>query len=224
MRIALLYHPDKKGGNPELFRALSLVHSILSDPEKRSIYDETGDIDEGDAASSESEQHWNDYFRAMFPKISTADIEKFSEKYIGSDEEKTDVINAYLKYDGYFPHIMETVILAEDEDRLCGLIDEAIAQGRIKTTAKYSAFVASRKPKSSSKKNKKSTNNKTKKDAGAGLESLESMILNKRSKHGDDIISSLLSKYGSKSSRTAMEDDIPDDEFAAIQSRIMLKR
>eukprot|EP01032_Pedospumella_encystans_P000733 gene733-847_t len=39
-KLALKHHPDK-GGDAKKFQALSLAHSILSDPEKRKIYDQT---------------------------------------------------------------------------------------------------------------------------------------------------------------------------------------
>jgi curved DNA-binding protein CbpA len=38
-------HPDA-GGSPEAFERLQLAHDILTDPEKRRTYDETGAIDE----------------------------------------------------------------------------------------------------------------------------------------------------------------------------------
>ena len=39
-------HPDQ-GGDPEQFRRLTEAHEVLSDPEKRKRYDETGRTDEG---------------------------------------------------------------------------------------------------------------------------------------------------------------------------------
>ncbi|HEY5412994.1 MAG TPA: J domain-containing protein [Caulobacteraceae bacterium] len=38
-------HPDG-GGSPEAFQALGLAHHVLSDPDKRRHYDETGSIDD----------------------------------------------------------------------------------------------------------------------------------------------------------------------------------
>lgn len=38
-------HPDA-GGDPEDFRLLKLAHDVLSDPERRKIYDEAGDLPE----------------------------------------------------------------------------------------------------------------------------------------------------------------------------------
>lgn len=58
----LAQHPDKCPGDDAAkgrFQALSLVHSVLSDPERRSLYDETGDIaEEGQDGNAEGEELW----------------------------------------------------------------------------------------------------------------------------------------------------------------------
>jgi curved DNA-binding protein CbpA len=38
------HHPDKKGGSKEAFLAVQLAYDILSDPEKREYYNETGGV------------------------------------------------------------------------------------------------------------------------------------------------------------------------------------
>ena len=45
-RAALRNHPDK-GGDEEKFKAACVAHSILSDEEKRAVYDETGYVGGG---------------------------------------------------------------------------------------------------------------------------------------------------------------------------------
>jgi DnaJ-class molecular chaperone len=42
-QLAREHHPDK-GGDPEKFKDLSQAHEILSDPQKRRMYDMTGSI------------------------------------------------------------------------------------------------------------------------------------------------------------------------------------
>ena len=62
-QLALKCHPDKCPGDEAAkgrFQALSLVHAVLSDPERRKLYDETGDVaEEGqDGESTEGGDLW----------------------------------------------------------------------------------------------------------------------------------------------------------------------
>ena len=41
-KLALKAHPDK-GGDPELFKEISVAYEVLSDPEKRKMYDKYGE-------------------------------------------------------------------------------------------------------------------------------------------------------------------------------------
>ena len=124
-RKALMFHPDK-GGDEEKFKALSVAHSILSNPEKRKMYDQTGELDASDL--SEEAAEWAAYFRRQFPKLTVEAIEKFSVKYKFSEEERMDILEAYKKRRGDLEDIMETVILAEDyeRDRIVEIINKAI--------------------------------------------------------------------------------------------------
>lgn len=42
-RLSLKYHPDH-GGDPGQFKLLNEAYAILSDPERRKLFDETGDV------------------------------------------------------------------------------------------------------------------------------------------------------------------------------------
>lgn len=42
---ALVYHPDKKGGDAEVFKQLNEAYAVLSDPNKKRVYDQFGTTD-----------------------------------------------------------------------------------------------------------------------------------------------------------------------------------
>jgi curved DNA-binding protein CbpA len=43
-KLSMKHHPDR-GGNPETFASINQAYEVLSDPVRRSRYDETGDMD-----------------------------------------------------------------------------------------------------------------------------------------------------------------------------------
>ena len=48
----------------ERFQALGAVYKLLSDAERRAVYDETGEVDEGD--DMDPDRDWDQYWRLLF--------------------------------------------------------------------------------------------------------------------------------------------------------------
>ena len=143
----LKYHPDKL--SPDItdderelakkkFQAISLAYTILSDEEKRKEYDETGDLydnDEDLSNSKEGMKQWTEYFNAVFPKVTTADIDAFEVKYKCSDEEEKDVLKYYVQFKGDLNKMTECVMLSSDADKerwVKDYINPAINKGTVK--------------------------------------------------------------------------------------------
>mmetsp|Transcript_6030 Transcript_6030/g.9850 ORF Transcript_6030/g.9850 Transcript_6030/m.9850 type:complete len:338 (+) Transcript_6030:60-1073(+) len=128
-KLCLKYHPDKLSPNltndqkelaKKKFQAISLAYTILSDEEKRKEYDETGDLyddDEDLSSRKEGMKQWTDYFDAVFPKVTTADIDAFEVKYKCSDEEEKDVLKYYAQFKGDLNKMVECVMLSSDADK-----------------------------------------------------------------------------------------------------------
>ena len=145
-KLCLKYHPDKLSPNltndekelaKKKFQAISLAYTILSDEEKRKEYDETGDLyddDEDLSSSKEGMKQWTDYFDAVFPKVTTADIDAFEVKYKCSDEEEKDVLKYYAQFKGDLNKMVECVMLSSDADKerwVKDYINPAIEKGDV---------------------------------------------------------------------------------------------
>ncbi len=69
---SLLFHPDRvhEGGQEakdeatKKFQVLSAVYKVLSDDEKRAVYDETGEVDDEDVLDENKD--WDQYWRLLF--------------------------------------------------------------------------------------------------------------------------------------------------------------
>ncbi|XP_016922034.1 dnaJ homolog subfamily C member 9 [Apis cerana] len=141
-QLSLLVHPDRveediKAEATEKFKVLGRIHSILSDNEKRKIYDQSGQYDE------ESEEimmrNWADYWKSLFKKISVEDINNYEKNYKGSDIEINDLKRAYMDSKGDMDYILETVPFTncDDEPRLHNIIQGLIEKGEV---PEYKAF------------------------------------------------------------------------------------
>ena len=213
-KLALVYHPDRTGGDAEKFKALSMVHSILSDTARRSLYDSTGDVDS--EGTDENFKDWYDYFRNLFPALTLTKIKDFSVSYIGSEEERQDIVDAYLRFDGNLTKIMSVVMLAEvgEEERLCATIDSIISFGDLVSSKEYE--LSKVKVTSNSLKPKKNKRKSTKVTDTSEAD-LAAMMLANRSSRGNGM-AAIMAKYGEKASN----DDISDAAFLETQNRIQM--
>jgi len=145
---ALQYHPDKqdasKSTQDELedakckFHAISVAYDILSDPERRKEYDESGELHEEDddvgSSNKSGTDQWKEYFTGMFGKVTTDDIDEFGSKYKGSEEERKDVLKYYTMFKGDLDKMLECVMLSEEDDKqrwVTEYINPAIKKGDV---------------------------------------------------------------------------------------------
>lgn len=152
-KLALAYHPDKQSATATdaerdqataRFQRLGFAYAVLGDPERRRVYDQTGDVSEdgmaGFGAQGQAAGGWDAYFRSLWTGIvNESTIKEFERTYRFSDEEKRDVIQAYVTYRGDMDGILSAVPVCtyEDEARFRTMIQSAIDA---KVARKYKAF------------------------------------------------------------------------------------
>ncbi|XP_069466644.1 dnaJ homolog subfamily C member 9 [Ambystoma mexicanum] len=214
-RVSLQVHPDRvpeeeKNEATPKFQTLGKVYAILSDEEERALYDEQGIVDEEGEVLNE-DRNWEEYWRLLFKKITSEDIKAFEQEYIGSEEELTDVKQAYEDFEGDMDRIMESVLCVtfKDEPRIRKIIQQAIDSEELPA---YDAFVKESKKKRTERKKRalseaaEAEEMKKELGLGEGLDDLSALIQNRqkdRKQQMDSFLADMEAKYcnGSKKSK-----------------------
>ncbi|ELT97572.1 hypothetical protein CAPTEDRAFT_226031 [Capitella teleta] len=211
-KLSLQVHPDRVSGEEKenatkKFQALGKIYAVLSDRDKRALYDESGEID-NDSKVDENKD-WYEYWRLLFAKISVDDIKQFELKYKGTDEELKDLKEAYLEHEGDMEGILGSVLCCthEDEPRFRKIIHQWI---RSKDVPSFPAFA--KESKSQVKKRKRKSEKeaeeaeKARKELGMdGENSLQALILQRnksRAQQADNFFEHLEQKYSKEKKKT----------------------
>ncbi|KAK4011827.1 hypothetical protein OUZ56_020939 [Daphnia magna] len=112
----------------EKFKTLFKTYSILSDHERKWVYDTTRCV----WLDEELLRHdfdWVGHWRLTFKKANDEAIISFLNKYRGSQEETADIKQLFRLYKGNVPKIMNTVLCStpEDENRIQDIVQFIIS-------------------------------------------------------------------------------------------------
>ncbi|RWS23269.1 DnaJ-like protein subfamily C member 9 [Leptotrombidium deliense] len=198
-KLSLVCHPDRcepkndsdKNEITAKFQVLAKVHFILSDKEKRAEYDETGLIMDDDTFDSEAD--WDQYWRVLFPKVTTKDINAFYEKYLGSKDEKEDLKRLYVRFEGDMDKLYECMIGFEEE-RTREMIQSMIENEEIPDFDAFSKETTLKKKKRM-KKVEKEQREAAKAQSDESMNDLVNAIQKRRANSFNDIVSQLEAKY-----------------------------
>lgn len=200
-KASLKVHPDRvpdseKEKATKKFQALAQVHFVLSDADRRKLYDEQGIIANEDDLDGEAD--WADYWRLLFPKISENDIQNFMDKYVGSPEEEADLIATYNRFQGDMDKISETHI-SYHEQRTADQLKELIEAGKIEPFANFvdeSDTKKSRRAKKAEREARKADKlKKEMKSKDSDLSDLTALIKGRSQANFESMISNLEAKY-----------------------------
>lgn len=221
-KLALRLHPDKNPDDAEAkekFQQLQKVMSILGDEEKRAVYDQTGCVDDADLAG-DVVQNLQTFFRAMYKKVTEADIEEFEANYRGSESEKKDLLELYKKCKGNMDKLFCCMICSDpllDSHRFKDIIDDSISAGDLKSTKPYEKWtkkVSKMKPPTNPLKPRK------KSKESSDLYTIIAQRQSERKGKIDSMFSSLVQKYGGANAAP----EPSEEEFEAARQKLESKR
>ena len=141
-RMALKLHPDKNPDDPDAakrFQTLQKVYGVLGDTDKRKVYDETGRIDDAELSGDKFDSLY-EYYRGVFRKVTEEDVDAFHDSYRGGDEERADVVEAYVKFAGDMAKVFMWVMCSDeslDSHRFADIVEAAVAD---RVAPKFNAF------------------------------------------------------------------------------------
>lgn len=207
-KLSLKYHPDKATDAlltedcKFKFQCLGKIYSILSDENKKKLYDESGVIDgEDDFLSKGDHKDWQFYFRNIFKKVTKADFDNFFKGYKDSKEERDDLIRIFEKFEGDMEMVMEEMIaddVVENEIRFREILHDAIEK---KETLEFVSFKNENKRKAAKRKAHYKKEAKEAEEARKELgidgsqDSLRQMILSRRQDQSSNFLDNLAKKY-----------------------------
>jgi len=143
-RMALKLHPDKNPDDPDAarrFQTLQKVYGVLGDADKRKVYDETGRIDDAELSGDKFDSLY-EYYRGIYRKVTEEDVDAFHDSYRGGDEERRDVVEAYVKFRGDMAKVFMWVMCSEeslDSHRFADIVEAAVAD---RVAPKFNAYQA----------------------------------------------------------------------------------
>ena len=179
-QLALQFHPDRNLHGAEQFKAICEAYEILSDTEKRAMYDLTGVIGGENATAgtrtAEEEQ-------AVYEEISKM-VSDFARAFRGSEEEKEQCAAMYRQFKGNMASIIEGCLFMNDEgepERIHSIITELINKKNIECMPAWEQDV-----KSNTLRKIVRQLNKERKEAAEDAKRIEEEHAEKRTKRSRD--------------------------------------
>ena len=135
--LARKVHPDRnKAPDAAIsFQTLGKAYAILSDPDKRGLFDRTGCTDQDSEAFWEAYQH----YRTVYPEVTKEDVEGFANNYRHSEEEKTHLLEFYRQQKGDLTRVMAHIMcsVSEDAPRFVAFYESEINKGALQRTERF---------------------------------------------------------------------------------------
>ena len=192
---------EEKAESTEKFKVLGKLYSVLTDKNKKALYDDKGVIDDDDERDLSS---WLELWRSVFKPITNEDIQNYEKNYRGSEQEEIDIRKAYLNGKGCINFMMNHVpfMAVEDEDRIQGIVHKWIDAGEVPEHKMFTEEPKAKKlrrHKKYARESKEAAENAKKlEDRGTSLEQMIAQRNEERQANANNFFASLLDKYEKK--------------------------
>lgn len=201
-RLALHLHPDKNTAPDaqEKFQQLQRVYSILSDPDKRKVYDQTGSIGDAEELDSSDFKSLYEFFKSQLEEITEDKLVEYHNKYRGSQAEECELHELYQRFNGNMVTVMAYLPCCDeaiDSHRFMDMVDKAIQSGDLTASQSYKKWKAKISKKSRPKDPLKP------KEASAPHNDLVMAIQKRNANAMDAMADALAAKYGAKPKKKA---------------------
>lgn len=135
-KLALKFHPDRNP-SPDAgtkFQKIGKAYEVLSNPERRSLYDSTGSCE--DLVES---RDWTEYFKTLYSKVSSESIDEFKAAYVASAEELEDILASYVIHEGDILNVIDDIFFttSKDIERLQEIIKRCIRKQIVPSFPKF---------------------------------------------------------------------------------------
>lgn len=232
-KLCLQLHPDKAGNSDTAkkdFQRLQDVYAILSDPEKKHLYDTHGIIashSESDTAATSftSEQLYRKFKQALF-EVTDDEIERFEADYRRSPEEEDDLLRYYENFAGDMKRVFAHVLCSDesiDSHRFADIIDTAINEGRVQAYPAYDSWrkrTRKRTRPTEAAERRQNKKSRAAKSGGTTSALVAKIQANQSKRSAVDSVAERWSKMLSTDMAGAMENELDEDAFRAAQSRL----
>ena len=182
----------------------------------------------------------------MYREVTVADIEAWEAKYPNSADEKEDLLEYYINWEGDMTNVVEFIPFSEDNDlsRFRNLISAAIDANEVEEYPAFTAFrqkklaasvdPAQRRTAAAEANRGKGKKKQKKKESEDSFAALALQIRSRQQEAGSSLVDSLMAKYGTGSAsskkkaksgtKKSAAHEMTDEEFERMQSEMGIKK
>ena len=128
------------------------------------------------------EDGWRDIWTTLFKPTTPKKIQTYLKKYIGSKEQRQNIISNYNKFNGDMDKILEHVIDFEDEEQLRFIINDLIVNGEVDILSDFINEPESK---------RKTRESKFQKEADAACKAIQKLKIDKNDNNNFDLVTAM---------------------------------